>query len=74
MSLYKNDGPIRRGDLPDRLRARLRRKEKDMQRSCRSLWTFTNPKDERIMFGKFTAGRDDVTVTVSHYQPNVGWV
>jgi len=68
------DEPINRSDMPKRLRELLRIQERELNRTCRKLWTFTNPRGERFIFGRFTRDRKALIVTISRYAEGVGWI
>lgn len=63
------DGEINRSSLSLNLRYSLKSKEKEMGKTCRKLWIFTNPKGNRFIFGWFkekgTPRGEGVVVTVS---------
>lgn len=68
------DGILTRSDLSDPLRRKLREKERSLHRQCRKIWTFTNPNEERFIFGQFWRNRDDIIVTIASYVEGVGWI
>jgi hypothetical protein len=61
-----------KSDLPEYIRREIKRKEKDLGRTCRTIWDFTNPKDETFLFGSFCKNYDRLIVTIAyrHYLTN----
>ena len=47
------------------------KKEKELNRTCRTIWQFTNPKGETFLFGSFCRNYNKLIVTLGHYNPCV---
>ena len=52
----------------------IKLKEKLLDRTCRKIWTFTNPKGEKYAFAHFCRNYDRVIVTIAYFYPRVGWI
>lgn len=63
-----------KSDLGRGIRRIIKRKEADLERTCRKIWSFTNPNGERYLFGSFCKNYDRLVVSIAYNQPNVGWV
>jgi len=65
------DRAYSRYQLSKSIRRRIQEKEVMHNRTCRALWTFTNPKGEQYLYGRFVKDRTDkLIVTVAYCHPN----
>ena len=49
----------------------IKDKEKELDRTCRTIWDFTNPKGNRFLFGSFCKNYNRLIVTIAEYNQNV---
>lgn len=56
------------------LRRHIKIKEEELGRKCRMVWTFTNPKGERFMFGSFCKKWNRLYVTIAYWRKDVGFL
>jgi hypothetical protein len=66
----------RKSSLSNPVKRHIKAKEKDLDRTCRKIWDFTNPNGETFLFGSFCKNRDRLIVTIAHKNDavNGGWM
>ena len=50
----------------------IRYKEKDLGRTCRKIWVFTNTKNETYMYANFCKNYNRLIITIAYYQDPFG--
>lgn len=45
----------------------IKEKEKELNRKCRKIWRFTNPKGQTHLYGSFCRNWNRLYVTIGHY-------
>ena len=65
------DRKYQRGELSQPIKRFIKRKEKELNRTCRTIWTYTNHKNETFMFGSFCRNHDKVFVTLAYLDPRI---
>ena len=53
-----------RGQLNPAIKRYIKNKEKELNRTCRSIWSATNPKGEQYLYGSFCQNYDRLFVTI----------
>ncbi len=63
-------------ELNPAVKRHIKRKEKYLNRKCRTIWDFTNPLGERFLFGSFCKNYDRLIVTIASYNCVIvgGWL
>lgn len=56
------------------VRRNIKRQEDDLDRKCRRVWSFTNPKGQKYLFGSFCKNYDRLIVTVAYWRDNIGFL
>jgi len=49
----------------------IKRKEKELGRKCRKIWSHTNRLGETFLFANFCKNYDKVIVTIAYFDPRV---
>ena len=52
------------GELNPAIKRFIKRKEKELGRACRSIWSFTNPQGTQHLYGSFCRNYDKLPVTL----------
>ena len=52
----------------------IKYKEKDLDRTCRKIFTAENPKGTLYMYANFCKNYDKLIITIAYYADGVGWV
>ena len=52
----------------------IKRKEKELGRVCRRVWTGTNPQGQIFIFGRFCKKWDRLIVTVAYKHKELGFM
>ncbi len=68
------DKKYRKSELPKHIKRLIKEKEQDLGRTCRSIWSFTNPKNEHFLFASFCKNYDKLIVTLGYYYWGIGWL
>jgi len=58
------DKKYNRSELNPAIVRNIKRKEKLLDRKCRTTWSFTNPKGQQYLFGSFCKNYDRLIVTI----------
>lgn len=64
----------RKSELPKHIKRLIKEKERDLGRTCRSIWDFTNRNNERFLFATFCKNYDRLVVTLGYWYRTVGWL
>lgn len=65
------DRNFARSELSNTLKRQIKEKEAFLGRKCRSIWSFTNPKGERFLFGSFCKNWDRLIVTIAYWSNHI---
>ena len=73
---YQSETKLKKSNLSQSILRNIKRKEKDLNRICRSIWAFTNPKGEHFIFASYTTGnfpkdKDKVIVTIGYFEKRI---
>jgi len=60
-----------RKNLNPAIKRYIKRKEKYLDKKCRMIWEFTNPKGEKYLFANFCKNWEKTIVTVGYFSPNI---
>jgi hypothetical protein len=64
-----------RSELSQPIKRFIKRKEESLGRTCRTIWTHTNPNNEHFMYGSFCNNYHKVIVTIAHYNDKISaWI
>jgi len=70
-----HDGEVTKSQLSMSIKRTIERKEDYLERTCRTMWTFTNREGNQYLFGSFCKNRDRLFVTIAYFNPSIqGWV
>ena len=59
-----DDMEYRKSDLNPVIQRNIKRHEKDLDRTCRKIWSFTNWRGEQYLFGSFCKNWNRLFVTI----------
>jgi hypothetical protein len=65
------DRTYQHSELNRAIRRNIKSKEKLLNRTCRKVWSFTNPKGIQFLFGSFCRNRDRLFVTMGHFEKSI---
>ena len=73
---YFSGTKLTKTSLSRSVRRNIKDKEQRLGRICRSIWAFTNPKEEHFIFASFTTGnfpkdKDRIIVTLAAWNKNI---
>ena len=62
---------IKKGELNPAIQRYIKRKEKELDRTCRSILEFENPLGEWYLFASFCKNYDKLVVTIGYFDPRI---
>ena len=65
---------LTRAQLPNHINVFIENKEYELDRKCRSMWTYTNPHGNQFIFGSFCRDYNRLIVTIAHWCDRSGWI
>lgn len=73
---YFSGTKLTKFNLSKSVRRNIKSKEESLNRICRSIWAFTNPKGEHFIFASFTTGnfpkdRDRIIITLAFWEKRI---
>ena len=65
------DRIVAKHELSPIIKRHIKEKEKELGRTCRKIWRFTNPNNETYLFGSFCKSRNRLIVTIGYFNYHV---
>ncbi len=67
------DNPLkyRKSELSKAMKRNIKRKEKYLNRVCRSIWESTNPKGTKFLYATFCRDYDKLIVTLGYWDKGI---
>jgi hypothetical protein len=60
-----------KSELRKNMKRNIKNKERELNRTCRTIWENTNPKGERILYGSFCRNYDRLIVTIGFWKDDM---